>query len=42
MTEGCCSYPKMHLAVRGSDAHSGHGDTFSPDLKADLLLACGA
>ena len=32
----------MYLAVRGSDAHSGHGDTFFPDLKADLLLACGA
>jgi len=32
----------MHLAVRGIDAHSGHGNTFSPDLKADLLLALGA
>ena len=29
-------------AMRGSDAHSGHGDIFSPNLKADLLLACGA
>jgi hypothetical protein len=32
----------MHLAVRGIDPHSGHGDTFSPDLKADFLLAFGA
>ena|SRR2546422_63791 len=33
---------KMPLAVCGIDAQSGHGDTFSPDRKADFLLACGA
>ena len=30
------------LAKRHLDAPSGHGDTFSPDLKANVLLACGA
>jgi type I restriction enzyme M protein len=34
---------KMNLAIRGIDAHIGHGDTFHhdlhPDLKADWVLA---
>jgi hypothetical protein len=33
---------KRHRAGRGIDTQSGHGSTFSPDLKTDFLLARGA
>jgi type I restriction-modification system DNA methylase subunit len=33
---------KGHLTWCGIDAQSGRNSTFSPDLKTDFLLVCGA